>query len=172
MRNARYLICSEVLLTGRCEMAKWNITRKCGHTEEIQIYGKMDDRERKAERESEKLCKDCYIAERKKQQEAANKKADLEALKGTEKQILWAYDIRSSFLKEFNRIEDIFKNSEYKEHAKIGMEVLNELRNEIINETSAKWFINNKDNNIQSKIRTEILKRSAKVEILHQRSAK
>lgn len=83
-------------------MAKYEITRSCGHTETVQIGGPVNNRERLAERESERLCADCYrakvAAERAAESEraaAAAKATGLPELTGSEKQIAWAESIRA-----------------------------------------------------------------------------
>lgn len=70
-------------------MAKYTITRACGHNEEIQVYGKYSERAAKIERESEKNCSEC-------RKEKVIESSDLI---GTEKQILWAEKIRSTVSK-------------------------------------------------------------------------
>lgn len=45
-------------------MAKYQIERSCGHTETVNIGGRVKDRDRKAEWEAGRLCWDCYRKER------------------------------------------------------------------------------------------------------------
>jgi len=87
-------------------MAKYNVTYSCGHTETIQLYGNIEDRERKIKWLSENgLCPDCY-----KKQKAAERAVAIEFIKtecgilptleGSEKQVAWAEDIRLNWLLE------------------------------------------------------------------------
>lgn len=36
------------------------VTRSCGHTEQVEVFGKNSDRERKLKWYEETCCKDCY----------------------------------------------------------------------------------------------------------------
>ncbi len=79
-------------------MAKYTVTYKCGHTAEVQLYGKYVDRERKIKWYSTINCPEC---ETKEQREIAEK-AGLPALTGTEKQIAWAVKLRNDALDIIN----------------------------------------------------------------------
>ncbi len=87
-------------------MAKYEITFSCGHTETIQLVGKISERERKIEYfENHGLCSECWEAEKKRQFEEQNRKAAEEAkeyglpeLTGTEKQVAWAITLRQQFI--------------------------------------------------------------------------
>lgn len=90
-------------------MALYDITRACGHDEEIQIYGTNShgERERQAKYEATKLCADCYkeAMDRKRTEEnakAAQAAQDLgfPKLTGSDKQVAWAESIRAKLIKE------------------------------------------------------------------------
>lgn len=90
-------------------MAKYDITRACGHTETVQITGPIAGRDRQAEYESGKLCYECYKAKQAKQRAAesqaaaeAAKSAGLPALTGSEKQVAWAETIRAAAAQSLN----------------------------------------------------------------------
>ncbi len=92
-------------------MAKYDITRACGHEEEIQIYGPVSGRERQAQYESGRLCRACYLAEQAKNRADESKAAaetakasGMPALTGTEKQIAWAETIRAAAAHSLNAI--------------------------------------------------------------------
>lgn len=75
----------------------YEITYACGHTGEVEFYGKERDCEWRAEQEAKKICPDCV--EKKKEEETAQAKAwakekGLPDLEGTERQIAWAEVIR------------------------------------------------------------------------------
>lgn len=85
-------------------MSKYHIERSCGHTEDIQIYGTNShgERERRAEWEAGRMCRECYLAAREVERKAAAAKALADAataglpnLSGSEKQISWAVQIRA-----------------------------------------------------------------------------
>lgn len=84
-------------------MSKYDITRSCGHTETINIGGKVSERDRQAEYEAGKLCYECYKAKQAEQRAAESKAAaeaaqssGLPALTGSEKQVAWAETIRAA----------------------------------------------------------------------------
>lgn len=82
-------------------MAKYAVERRCGHVETISLYGPYREREYALEREAEKLCYECYVAERESRNRAAAKEnaaAGLPPLQGTEKQVLWAEAVRREIL--------------------------------------------------------------------------
>jgi hypothetical protein len=84
-------------------MAKYEITRACGHTETVQIVGPYAGRDRQAEYESGNLCYECYKARQAEKHAAesnaaaeAAQSSGLPALSGSEKQIAWAETIRAT----------------------------------------------------------------------------
>lgn len=92
-------------------MAKYNVTRACGHEETVQLIGKVKDREWRLENvEPNKLCRECWQAEVARQREEANRAAaeaakelGLPELVGTEKQVAWARTIRQEKLGDIQR---------------------------------------------------------------------
>lgn len=90
-------------------MAKYEIKFSCGHTETIQLYGKMKDRQRKIEYfEREGLCSECYKKVVAQEEQDVAKKADIyiksiggvPELEGSEKQVAWAEKIRKQLICE------------------------------------------------------------------------
>lgn len=67
------------------------ITHACGHQEEIQVFGKRAERERKIAWLEAQVCAECRAAEA----AEASKAAGMAALTGSAKQIAWAEDLRS-----------------------------------------------------------------------------
>jgi hypothetical protein len=133
---------------GGVAMSKYQIERKCGHIEEMQIYGAIKDRDRRAEWESGKLCYECYKAEqaRKRAEESAAAstaaQADgLPALAGSEKQIAWAESIRRALV---DGVEKILAGYEAKEPEKVAM-FRADFRNVELAETSSHVWIENRD---------------------------
>lgn len=85
-------------------MGKYLITYKCGHTKEVQLYGKIEDRIKKLEwMEQHALCSDCnregmkekHLQEYKK---ALQESGSLPILQGSEKQVAWAITIRQKWI--------------------------------------------------------------------------
>lgn len=82
-------------------MAKYTITYKCGHTEEMQLFGKMNDRDRKIAWYATQDCPECKAAAAR----AAAKERGLVELEGTAKQVVWAEQIRAKFLELSEQIK-------------------------------------------------------------------
>ena len=87
-------------------MAKYTVTRACGHDEVVVLFGKGRDREWRLENvEPSKLCTECYQVELARQREKENQEAaeaakemSLPELTGSEKQVTWAETLRLTFL--------------------------------------------------------------------------
>lgn len=80
------------------DMAKYTVTYKCGCTKEIQLFGKLSDREKRIAWLETQECPECS---RKEETERAKSLAgSLPALEGSEKQIAWAMSIRQRWIDE------------------------------------------------------------------------
>jgi len=86
-------------------MAKYSVKHSCGHTVEVQLYGKGSERERKLEWLAEQDCPACEKAAAAAKHSAANAEAaeanaeaGLATLQGSDKQIAWAETIRAQFI--------------------------------------------------------------------------
>jgi len=134
-------------------MAKFEITRSCGHNETVNICGKQSDRPRQAEYEATRLCYDCYkaaqTAKNAAQTTAATVAAEVQGLptlQGSEKQIAWAETLRSEKLEEIKQLRAI--GIKPNEPAFI-IEAVNNCFAVIEAETSAKWFIDNRNQGVR-----------------------
>lgn len=115
-------------------MAKYRITYACGHTAEVQLYGKESKRERKIKWYNTIDCPDCENAKQKKIAE----KAGLPELTGSEKQIAWAIKLRNNALAildaQISKISESHKST------------MTYLRNQWISkETASVYWIDNRD---------------------------
>lgn len=122
-------------------MARYTITYKCGCTEDMQLFGKMTDRDRKIEYYKTIDCPHCRALAA---AEAA--KADgLVALTGSDKQIAWATEIRNTA----RRVADEFMTKINSGHveAKAAIET-------IFAQSSASYWINNRYELTSSDVRT------------------
>ena len=79
---------------------KTTITYACGHTEEIVIYGKRADREKKIAWLESQLCAECRAREGAAQGAAKG----WAALEGSPKQIAWAEDLRAESINAVKKI--------------------------------------------------------------------
>lgn len=141
-------------------MAKYDVTFSCGHTELINLIGKVKDRERKIEYfENHGLCSECWEAERTRQFEEQNQKAAEEAkeyglpdLSGTEKQVAWANTLRQKFIAEAEKSMSGYEeklshkhfeeNPDKKEKALVILDAMRQaLDARLLKETSARFWI-------------------------------
>lgn len=94
----------------------WNtLTYACGHTEQVQLYGKMDTRERTVAAAEGHDCPACLAAAAKEQAAVDG----LPQLTGSDKQIAWADEIRSKLLEQANvmaqKVDEMFARIEAKD---------------------------------------------------------
>lgn len=116
-------------------MAKYTITYKCGHTAEVQLYGKESERQRKIEWYKTINCPQCEAEAQKAEAEANG----LPELSGSDKQVAWATKIRNNALAIINEANE--HNSEDKK------KMLTEYRDKWLTiETKAAYWIDNRFN--------------------------
>lgn len=171
-------------------MAKYQVNFYCGHTETVQLFGKTAERERWIEwAEQNKLCRDCYEKQKGEvRQEAARAAAEeavengLPSLVGSDKQIAWAETIRAEKLAEVDRLIAPLDSNMAKVAADPALlekanrkavedgfidfadsgECLKEAVNCVKEIDSAKWWIDNRTENMRN-ILAETAKQVAKV---------
>lgn len=119
-------------------MAKYTITYKCGHTEEMQLFGKMNDRDRKIAWYATQDCPECKAAAAR----AAAKERGLVELEGTAKQIVWAAQIRDKFIE---LSEQIKKQLETKAEDPRVLELFTVLDDAKSNSKASFWIDNRDD---------------------------
>ena len=120
-------------------MAKYTITHTCGHTEEIQLFGKMEDRERKIKWLESQECDGCRKAKANAEAAAAKEARGLADLEGSEKQIAWANTIRERAYKCFDGLQQFANNPQAKA-------MMDGWKAKMDAETTAKWWIDNRNN--------------------------
>lgn len=130
-------------------MAKYTITHTCGHTEEVNLFGKHADRERKIAYLESIDCRACWDAA----QAAQAKEAGLPDLTGSPKQIAWANGIRNRILSEAARC--IEAHPDWPNTDKW----LTELKKE----TAARWWIDHRDEGAALLRRNWALAQEAKI---------
>ncbi len=123
-------------------MARYTITYSCGHTEDKQLFGKIDDRDKYLNWCKEhKLCPECQRAEQTRKATEEASALNLAELTGSEKQIAWAITIRSKVLA---LIDEFIKDADkYKAHPDYDrfLSAWAALKAEIVANTSAKYYI-------------------------------
>jgi len=128
-------------------MAKYTVTRACGHDETVVLFGPGKNRDWRLDNvEPSKLCSECYQADLARQREESNREAaevakeqNLPKLTGSEKQIPWAETIRQQMLADMD--EFVYKH--------IKPECRNDLKlceaiDHIKGKTEARWWIDNR----------------------------
>lgn len=135
---------------------KYTIEHSCGHDEEIQLFGKTAERERRIAWLESKPCRECESRER----AARAKEAGLPDLEGSEKQIAWAVDIRQRMLAEFEEYTaGLIRSSESRgkiteEQAALARKNTGRALEAIKAVSSAKWFIDHRDEAMMPLYRT------------------
>ncbi len=127
-------------------MAKYTVTRSCGHEETVSLVGPGSNREWRLENvEPNKLCYECYQEDLKRRREEASREAaeaarvnNLPALTGSEKQIAWAKTIRASMLDRLEEIVATKWNGLLKLSDQECRDAIEHIKN---TETSAHWWI-------------------------------
>jgi len=125
-------------------MAKYTVTRSCGHEETVALVGKTKDREWRLESvEPYKLCSECYQIDLQRKREEANREAaevakenNYPVLTGTEKQIPWAETIRQRIMADLDAI--IYNKRNNKNRNELAIQ---EAYQAIRNKTTAHWWI-------------------------------
>ncbi len=79
-------------------MAKYTIKHQCGHVSEIQLFGKLEERDKKIKWLESQECFECKKINELK--EAVLKSDGLPTLSGSEKQVAWALVIRQKWIDE------------------------------------------------------------------------
>lgn len=145
-------------------MAWYYGTFICEHEGRVNIVGPIKDRQRKADNKFSRLCPECYAKyleeeRQKKNLEAAEaaKEMELPELEGTQKQVDWANAIRVDFINKLSSIKEdptSFKKTLMYDLPKAEIiEVINsidDITEELINKSKAHFFIDNRDNFIET----------------------
>lgn len=126
-------------------MAHYNITCSCGHEDRIQLFGKTSEREYRINQLETEPCTKCREAARaeRRVKEAAEFPTQL---KGSEKQVAWALDIRSNAMQSLK--------------AACKPEVLPEVTKTVESISSAAWWIDNRDDIIRAVLKVAIANRA------------
>jgi hypothetical protein len=83
-------------------MAKYTITHECGHTEEVALFGKSSERDRRIKWLESQPCRECLRNVEIDQAKSQGEEFGLPNLTGSDKQIAWAITIRARKVTEFS----------------------------------------------------------------------
>ena len=156
-------------------MAHYDITHTCGHDERIELFGPTRERESRIEWLQERPCTECWKKERKAEAEA---RKDKEAamivekfgddaagainaisnaackLEGSSRQIMWAEGIRAKCITDIlDRLHNLVAHIPGKATAQQSAEFAarcKAIASVIANETSAAWWIDNRDDTLKA----------------------
>jgi len=92
-------------------MANYTIVRACGHEARVKARGATTARERKLDRERQRICRRCAIEKLRSEAEASAEADELPALTGTPKQIAWAMTLRHKALADAETYLDYLRES-------------------------------------------------------------
>ena len=136
-------------------MAKYTINYTCGHSDTVLLLGKMDERYRRVAYYETLECPQCRMAKKM----AEINVSSLPSLKGSEKQVAWAFDIRKKYIelcdklrkmaepkKDLPEVKELlafFKATESKQDAKFWIENRDTLDTEM---GIIRFYKDNKDN--------------------------
>ena len=162
-------------------MAHYDISHTCGHDERIELFGPTRERERRIEWLQERPCTECWKKERAAEAEARkNKEAAMivekfgsdaaEALnalsnasctlEGSAKQVAWAEDIRAKCIAEIiDRLHSLVARIPGKVTAQQSADFTvrcKAIASVIANETSAAWWIDNRDDILKAVTREAV----------------
>lgn len=117
-------------------MAQYGITYRCGHTATIQIYGTNvhGERKKKAAWYGTVDCPACRAARARREHDG------LPALKGSDRQVAWADDIRGKYMPKYTR-----ERREWAEHGATAEQLaqVDKVLAWLKDQTSAAWWIDN-----------------------------
>jgi hypothetical protein len=135
-------------------MAKYSVTRSCGHSEVVELFGREKERQWRLQNvETQKLCRECYRAQLNAKNAEAAREAEemgLPALTGTEKQVSWAEKIR---LDAYNRFMKLAEESE--EPPVRALEIMDHL---LKTRSKASWWIDHRSIASSDQLLIEILR--------------
>ena len=120
-------------------MAKYTITHKCGHVEEVQLFGKIEDRERRIAYLESIECDECRKAKVNAEASAAKEVRGLANLTGSEKQVAWANTIRENAYKCLDMLTQFANNDQAKQ-------MMDGWKTKMDAQIDAKWWIDNRNN--------------------------
>ena len=121
-------------------MAHYNVNHSCGHSREIELFGKTSARYEKIEWMERGVCPDCYREMKQEERKQENERSATLAeslgfsqLEGSEKQIAWAKSIRQKTYEDSCKLE--------LEHPTYGYTLVVKV---LSLELSAKWWIDHR----------------------------
>lgn len=152
-------------------MARVTITYACGHEGVVELFGRSTDRERRAAWLASDVCPDCAFKARaeKAAKIAAEAEADgLPRLIGSEKQVVWAEQLRKQFFETADKkradaiaqteaVRDELSADEIARRNQVVKDWDSGISYIAISKVKASWWIDNKSQNISAIVREAIV---------------
>ena len=123
-------------------MAKYTITRACGHEEVVELYGPTKSRELRIKYLEQELCSECLDEQRAEQAKEDREKSLAEGypeLLGSPRQIQWAEQIRREFIDWIDSLEFV------DDADPDGLKAVGIVSEQIGREEKATFFIDHRD---------------------------
>ena len=114
----------------------YDITYVCGHTGRIQLYGSAKEREYRAAHEAKKLCHACFVSQQLHDAQEITEGMNLPDLRGSEKQVVWATQLRAKMLLAY-------KNTTIPTQLSEAIEFL--VHHMVNTQTESAWWIERRD---------------------------
>ena len=118
-------------------MAKHTINYACGHQAEVQLYGKLSDREKRIAWLESQDCEECRRAKAQAAVEAAKKARGLKDFAGTPRQTAWADAIRERAYKCLDILVGYANNEQAKQMVEYWKSKMEAMEN-------PKWWIDSR----------------------------
>ncbi|MFD7861507.1 hypothetical protein [Streptomyces sp. NPDC059783] len=149
-------------------MAIHSITHECGHTGDVELFGKRSERDRRAEWLAGIPCDSCLREEEDRERAEAsarnaeaNRAAGLPELSGSPKQVAWAETLRANVLAALDEERDRYSKALQRaaDRGRDATRVEKRLarvataRGAVASITSARWFIDNRSARVDGLVR-------------------
>ena len=133
---------------------KIDIKFSCGHSGTVELYGSADERQHRiAYLEKYGTCSDCFKAQQAEMAEAISVKYMLPELTGSEKQISWANRIRTEKIADLEKLFDSWASQRTTANSAQIDAVVSSVIEFVRKQTSAAWWIDNRDLNSKKLIK-------------------
>jgi hypothetical protein len=131
---------------------RYEITHRCGHISNIDLFGPRPERERKVEWLESQQCQQCRLVEDGARAAEANAADNLPVIVGSPKQVAWAEQIRRKALDHAARVRQVdpgaLAAAMKPEIIALGTEYVQTYEatmTKLRTETSARWWIDNRN---------------------------
>lgn len=134
---------------------KYSITHTCGHDEQVELFGKGTERQKKIAWMEQQDCRACRNGATNAAATTSNAAAGLPTLTGSEKQISWAETVRAAQLamvaRELNNVaEAMARQGKTPEQIVGAYAPIDVMVVKVQAQTSAAWWIDHRSDSLQT----------------------